>query len=465
MSVAPSSGSSAPAAPVSQDAGLRFLQNLIAELKEHGVPFALLHHGDDLKKLIASDVDLVLGEHPTAHLARIVSDVAEAHGFALINALHYEVPDGYYFIVGDTRGDGIFVHLDCMHDPYGVNRYFLTSRYLLATTASGGTWPAPGATAAAVYLLIKRCIKSRVSGDQLAELRAAVAADPGKVAAELGRVTGLHGEREIEDFVAASTEEGARKALALLGGRLRSALWRHHPLRMTAGQVLQAMRQLGRILRPTGFFLVVVGPDGCGKSTVTTELLARMGRGFRQVHRFHWRPGVLPKLGGTSAAAANEPQDSAPPKESRYRGPVSWLRFAYYSADFIAGYWLRLYPWRARTGLVVGERYFVDVMVNPARYGFAVPRWLLRLTRWVVPKPDLTVLLTNSPAVIHQRKPELSVAAIGHQLQALEAELPYWGNHVHVVTDVPPDQVASRIMGAIGAACSQRTRRRLGLDP
>jgi hypothetical protein len=153
-------------------------------------------------------------------------------------------------------------------------------------------------------------------------------------------------------------------------------------------------------------------------------------RAFRRTWRFHWRPGLLPKLRRGGAQEDSGAQTPPQPAEvSQYRGAVSLARFLYYWLDFVIGYWLVVYPRKAQTTLVIGERYFPDVMVHPQRYGFDVPRWLMRLAARLVPSPDLLVVLKDDPQVIYDRKTELPVQTIARQLRAYEEEAEYWKAH------------------------------------
>jgi glycosyltransferase involved in cell wall biosynthesis/thymidylate kinase len=224
---------------------------------------------------------------------------------------------------------------------------------------------------------------------------------------------------------------------------------------------LNLLRKLRRLVQPTGLFVVILGPDGAGKSTVTSLVLSRLTGTFRKTWRFHWRPGLLPKLSrsgrGAEVAAAGE----APPEQSKYRGVVSLLRFLYYWLDFVAGYWLIVYPRKAQTTLVVGERYFPDVLVNPQRYGFTAPRWLMRVAAACVPSPDLLILLTGDPDVIHARKAELSLTAIAAQLAAYRSEIRHWGPAVAVTTADDADAVAMRVSNLILDTCTRRAAHRL----
>lgn len=178
-----------------------------------------------------------------------------------------------------------------------------------------------------------------------------------------------------------------------------------------------------------GMFVVLVGPDGSGKSTVSEALMARLHDQFPEAWRFHWRPGLLPKLGRPTRGACSESSNQgggSPPHSSKYTGIISLARFAYYWIDFIVGYWGKIVPRKLRRQLIIGERYYMDVIVHPERYGFDLPRWLLRLARAGIPSPDLVVLLRAEPKVVYSRKPELSLHCIAQQLSLLEGELLHW---------------------------------------
>lgn len=202
-------------------------------------------------------------------------------------------------------------------------------------------------------------------------------------------------------------------------------------------------------------FVVLVGPDGSGKSTIADALLIRLEEQFSGCWRFHWRPGLFPKLGRTPRASESQSDSQAggsPPHSSRYTGIISLLRFIYYWVDFIVGYWVKVFPRKMRRQLIVGERYYLDVVAHPERYGFDVPRWLLSLARAGVPSPDLVILLKAEPQVVYSRKPELSLDGIAQQLALLEGELPYWRNPLVIDTtdgiSSTVDEIARRLLAA-----------------
>ena len=176
----------------------------------------------------------------------------------------------------------------------------------------------------------------------------------------------------------------------------------------------------GRKHRQRGLFLVLLGPDGAGKSTLLAAATSRLEARFSGIWRFHWRPGLLPKLGSVSNGQDAATAPSAPPVQAAYGPFISLVRYCYYLLDFLLGYWFGIKPRVDRGILVIGERWYFDVIVSPQRYGFALPRWLLKMGGALVPRPDITILLKADAEAIHRRKPELSVDQIKTQMAQME---------------------------------------------
>jgi thymidylate kinase len=152
-------------------------------------------------------------------------------------------------------------------------------------------------------------------------------------------------------------------------------------------------------------FVVIVGPDGSGKSSLAARIASREKAVDHEVLHFHWRPGVLPRAGAilrTSVGDPSVPHDR-PPRGSG----LSVLLLVYYWVDFMLGYWLRIRPVLRRRGMVIMERGWWDFAVDPRRYRLAESPRLVRLLGLLLPQPDLLAVLEAPVEVLLGRKQEL----------------------------------------------------------
>lgn len=187
-----------------------------------------------------------------------------------------------------------------------------------------------------------------------------------------------------------------------------------------------------------GAFVVVVGPDGVGKTSVARALL----RGYEgPTGYFHFLPPFFGRL-APGPPDVDRPQVSkGAPQGSRLLG---WLRLARTMLRCWLGYCVCLRPALSRGALVVGDRWAYGYVVQPRALRYYGPRSLAKLALKVLPGPDLVVNLSASPDVIRQRKQELTLGEITKELKAW-ASLPeprLWT----IEASQSPEAIARRIL-------------------
>jgi thymidylate kinase len=142
---------------------------------------------------------------------------------------------------------------------------------------------------------------------------------------------------------------------------------------------------------------------------------------------------------------------------------VSLLKAVYWLADYSLGYWARVFPDLVRAKFVVFDRYLVDTIVDPKRYRYGGPSWVLRLVWRLVPKPDLVILLDAPAEIFHARKQEVPIEETMRQqaaYRALVSRLPTG----HVVDGAQePAKVAADVVEIVVETMARRTGKRLGL--
>jgi len=161
----------------------------------------------------------------------------------------------------------------------------------------------------------------------------------------------------------------------------------------------------------TGLCVVLLGPDGVGKSTLIEGLEQTLGPLFSGRRVFHWRPGLaLPIRDGDDSLAGPHAQ---PPRGAL----LSMAYLAGFFVDFCLGYAVRMRPLLTRRGLIVFDRYFPDLMVDPERYRYAGPAWLVKALWRILPRGNaVTLILTGSAEAILARKQDLSLEELRRQL-------------------------------------------------
>ncbi len=345
-----------------------------------------------------------------------------------------------------------FVAVDTTDDPEGFGRDAVRTGAL-----TRGLEGEPSPFLHAAYLTVKRVRKRMLEPAEWAAIGEVASRDPSRFAAELDVVAGSVMSTLLAPGAIAGmppTPDVLRRA-----DRLRWIRRFGSPVRVVRALSIGALRYLERIGSPAGLSVLVVGPDGAGKSTVAERLPAACAPMFRRSARSHWRPGILPRPGAIVGRAAPDP--TQPHRRATFGRVPSALLLGYYWFDFLVGALLRDAPMKVRSGLIVRERGWWDLAVDPRRYRLQIGPQAVRALGRLLPRTDLVIILRSDANVLHARKPELELPELERQLAAWDSALPPGVPFVRIDVTRPPDEVVSEAVEEVTRLLESRAVSRL----
>ena len=272
----------------------------------------------------------------------------------------------------------------------------------------------------------------------------------------------------LATFGYASTSECDKKSGKAL---LCRALWaniKRNPVALI-GSIIYFLYTFVKnyICSRTGFSVGFTGPDGSGKTTVIEMLLGRIAPVFGTAHKYyHFRPALFGNLGEVAHSAGIKKEvdrDYSNPHRGGKTGKLSSLaRLAYYSIDYIVGYFVKVKSVTRITRVVIFDRYFTDIICDSRRSRIYLGRkFLYWWKRLLIPSLDYNILLTASSETILARKRELDeegIRAINDKIDYLSDKKGYR----KVLNEKTPQAAVNEILTYIFEEQHKKNLRRLG---
>ena len=175
--------------------------------------------------------------------------------------------------------------------------------------------------------------------------------------------------------------------------------------------------------------VVILGPDGSGKSTIADIVVEALKTdGLHAVHYAH-RFGVLPPLSSfrlhsnSPSSAVSDPMSSIDIEDNydlKENSPLRALIYVtWYGIDYmIGGIWFKIRSRLSRDRhIAVFARYYYDYYYQSNNR--RLPQRVKRIIELLVPRPDHIFFLDRDAEEIHKGKPELPVWEIKNQQRIL----------------------------------------------
>jgi thymidylate kinase len=204
-------------------------------------------------------------------------------------------------------------------------------------------------------------------------------------------------------------------------------------------------------IRPSGLLLACLGPVGVGKASVINALKERPLAPFRGVYTMDLRPQIF--RGSSTPGRAQRPR-------GRLATMAKLIMFAF---DYWLGYCWQIRPRLSRSMLVLSNRYYDDVLVDPLRYRMRRPLALARALLPWIPRPDLWLVLDAPSQLLSERGTELSAEETKRQRSEYRRLLRGYENVVVLDAREPLERVVAAAERAIVSYLADRTAERLRL--
>jgi thymidylate kinase len=105
-----------------------------------------------------------------------------------------------------------------------------------------------------------------------------------------------------------------------------------------------------------------------------------------------------------------------------------------------------------RETLLICDRYYHDLLVDPIRYRYGGPAWAARLVGELMPQPNLWILLDADPDVLQARKREVPLEETSRQRTAYLAFVRDQKYYLIVDASQPLDRVIADVANGITKA-------------
>ena len=408
-----------------------FVLPFLKRLDEADILWAVAHGWYGLPKYARHDIDLLVLRKDVKAVEKSVREVCAETGWILYGSFRNSILWSYWILLPGAEQS--YFQIDVMTESGMRGRPFFRSclgknELRRRWKNDDGIWCVSHAFAAASDLLKELIANSRFEGElRFRHVEDALTNEPDDL---ISLIADSIKDKALADNIVEACRSKDYEALAAYAPAIRKRFMRYtmRDIPSLARYVYDYFRL--RFFSFLRLMVVIVGPDGCGKTTIGDGIEARFRqRPFLNIMRIHSNFSSAIRLRDIKAFLARLvgkkiefKQEAAPGTRGiGMTHPLSPLRSMAYIAYY--GIWfalsrVQLWKWRTFSSIIIADRYYYDYFYM--RGHMRSPAWFKRLVGMIVPKPNLIFYLDRPADEIFRQKPELEIEEIRRQQEAIK---------------------------------------------
>lgn len=444
-----------------------FMCVIFRRLEEANVLWAVMRGWERLPEWTRYDVDILVARKDARRSVEVVKKVAAETGWKVYGVLKQGMMHSIWMLKDEGGAGQSYLRIDIEtgNSYRGIeiheSQKCLKHRIFIERENGCQFWRMPDGYAAVAVLLKQMAVSGEVDTERRRQQVMNGLGDPqfSILLRDALRDTAL------ADELCAALSQGDWDAANRCGRRVQKCVFRNTPANLMrmglygAGLLRQMAKPYMRCL------IVLVGPDGCGKTTVADAIVDRFkGRPFQSVMRVHMLFGVprmrdiLAKVFRAFGKTIKPQKVSAPgTRHCGMQKPHSAAKavayVTYYGLGMLFGR-LKLFVWRCQGGLVLADRFYQDYYYM--RGYMNCPKWYVRLFEVFCPKPDLIISLERPATDIYAQKPELDISEIEREQMAIRKYIGHRKNAKIIDASHGVEETISRVVREIENHISER---------
>jgi thymidylate kinase len=416
------------------------LKRVLEWFESQDIEYVLV--GEDTSELqnsISGDIDIVVNQYVISRINTIIIDLCSYLDMKCVQVLQHE-QSAYFFVVSWLENNKWhYLKLDICSNYIRNTRLLITAEKLLKNrTKVNSAFYIPSPNNNFTYYLLKKIDKNSINKNQFLYLCSQLDLCNDRLISELTQFWQYDESKAILKILKQREFKEFKSKIS----RWRAAL--HTRSRLNLKSIyLELRRLIRRVAFPTGIWIAIYGPDGCGKSSVIEKLQPALLPAFRRTQTNHFRPRLGSSPSCTSTPVLN-------PHASKNRNIFSSiLKLGYYGLDYILGYFIKVLPAKICSTLFIFDRYYDDLIIDQKRYRYGGPVFLLKWLRFFIPKPDLIFCLDAEAEILQARKAEVSFEECKRQREAYKDLVLKLPNGYIVDSSQNLDQVVNDIQSIV----------------